>query len=364
MSQNTTIGDFIRGSEEPPVEGMNVIALFKKFEQQLTVFHDRYNGVVYDLTIPEDEKAARADRLEIGKVISRLDTAHKAAKAPLKEQVDLIDGERKRIKDLLIIVQDKIKSQIATHDNKILAHAAALENRVVEIEELYSGIDQSLYFSLCPNDIIPRLEKARAVIIDSSFEKREADAALAKIKSIEGLESLLAKLEKEKAQADELARLKAEEDERNLLAREDEIRKEAEAKTMADAQAKIDKAEQQREDAVKAKKQAIINADQQREIAAAAELQAKADAVRREKQAKQAAAQKARLAVETERNRVAKKKAGEQKALELRQADKTHKAKIIAEIERDFISVGLVAEAGIAARAIADGLIRHVVIKL
>ena len=41
---------------------------FNQFESNLAEFKKRYDDVVYDLTIPKEEAAARSDRLAIGTV--------------------------------------------------------------------------------------------------------------------------------------------------------------------------------------------------------------------------------------------------------------------------------------------------------
>ena len=102
------------------------IAEYSEFEAKMAEFKKTYDNVVYDLTDPVHEKKARSDKYSIGKVISALDKKHDEIKAPLKAQVDLIDGERKRIKDELLGVQDKIKSQIKAHEDAIREHAEML----------------------------------------------------------------------------------------------------------------------------------------------------------------------------------------------------------------------------------------------
>lgn len=95
------------------------IAAFNKFDKQLADFQKRYDGVVYDLSDPKEDKAARSDRYKIGQVISALDETHKKIKAPLAEKVAIIDKERKRIKDKLLELQEGIKTQIEKREQEI-----------------------------------------------------------------------------------------------------------------------------------------------------------------------------------------------------------------------------------------------------
>src|SRR3990167_280480 len=119
------------------------IVEFDEFAGKLAEFRQRYDGVVYDLAVPEQEKQARSDRYAIGKVVSALDAKHKELKEPLKRQTDLIDGERKRIKDDLLSIQDRIKSQIETHEAKIAAHEEELQARVEFIRNHAFSVDKA-----------------------------------------------------------------------------------------------------------------------------------------------------------------------------------------------------------------------------
>tara|TARA_R110002049_G_scaffold281333_1_gene460832 strand:- start:4344 stop:5318 length:975 start_codon:yes stop_codon:yes gene_type:complete len=274
------------------------VAEFNQFEHDLAEYKRRYENVVYDLTVPEEEKRARSDRLAIGKKIAELDRVHASVKAPLKAKVDLLDGERKRIKDGLLEVQGGIKSQIEEHEAAIKEAAAALLRRASAISEL------AQFESTPTADVVrDRIAELKAIVIDESFGEQQGYAALNKEKAMNVLEPMLAGLEAQEREAEERERARA--------AEEAKARQEREAKIAAEA---AEKAKQEAAEALeKAKRDAVEAAEraerEKREAVAAAE----AEAAR-----KAEAAEKARLdAIEKERAEA-----------ERREANKRHCAKI------------------------------------
>ena len=311
----------------------NQIVEFDEFETKLQEFKERYDGVVYDLTNPTEEKQARSDRYAIGKIISALDEKHKEIKAPLKAKVDLIDGERKRIKDQLLEVQGKIKGQIETHEAKIREHEEMLQAKVNDIRALsifgeYENPDSS--------QITERLDKAKAVDIEDGFEDRKADAALAQTETVKLLEGRLSeRLKYEKEQA-ELERLRKEKEERERTEREEQIRKEAAERARREAE---EKAEKER-------------------------LEAEAKAKREIEEAQAAAkraAEEERKRIERERQEAETKAEEDRKKEEARKAKQQHRAKIHSEAKQSFIDNGLnQKDAEDIVTLIKDGKIKHI----
>ena len=337
---------------------------FDEFAGKLAEFKIRYDGIVYDLTVPEQEKKARSDRFSIGKVISRLDEAHKALKAPLKEKVDLLDGERKRIKDDLLAVQDKIKSQIETHEAKIAAHEEGLQARVDEIRLLALFQDDLTSMPFTPDsaEVNRRLSILAKIEVDDTFEHRKADGTLAQVEVVKRLNTLLAERLKVEQEQIELERLRKEAADRDRADREEQIRKEATAK--AEAKAK-EQAEQEK-----------IALERAEERIKAAEAQAKAtkekaerDAIAAQERAKQEQVEAVARAERAERDKIAKeqaekaaKEAVERKAEEARVAEKSHRAKVEKEAATSYASeVGVPFKDAVdVIDTIRDGKIAHV----
>ena len=229
------------------------VAEFVEFETKLQEFKEKYIDVVYDLDDEDQGKQARSDKKEIGVVISALDSTHKRKKAPLKAEVDLLDGERKRIKDDLLGVQLKIKSQIEEHERKIQEHAEMLQDKVdairyhAEVGDMHIPTNQ-----LSAADLKERLVMIKSLDVDDSYEHRKADATLAQIDTIKTLEGLLTDRLKHEEEQAELERLRTEAAARAQAEREEQIRKEAVA---AEAQRAADET-QRKEKEAKAEKEA------------------------------------------------------------------------------------------------------------
>ena len=290
------------------------IVEFNPFETQLAEFKDRYDNIVYDLDDPEQDKQARSDRLSIGKVLSKLDKAHKELKAPLKAKTDLIDAERKRIKDDLLGVQNKIKSQIAEHERKAQEHAEMLQQKVENIEA----------FGLFAEGVQPdserldaRLHNVKQIDINDSYEHRKADAALAQVDTIKKLESMLEDALKREAEEAELERLRKEQAAREQAEREQRIADEARIAAEQKAEAEKRKLEQEKIDA----QAAAERAEREKKEAAEKAEADKAAAIQRERDLAEQR-EKLRIAAEEEAER---ERAAE---LERRENDKKHRAAI------------------------------------
>jgi len=301
---------------------MKEIVEFNEFENQLQEFKEKYDDVVYDLTVPEQEIQARTDRLSIGKVISRLDGKHKELKAPLKERVDLIDGRRKGIKDQLLVVQEKIKSQIRAHEKKIEEHAEKLQGMVDYIVQLkmFVGDCASIGFSNPGSmEIRDRLKLAKEIIVGDTYEDRKADATLAQIETIKELKTLLSERIKFEDEQAELEKLRKEKEERERAEREEKIRKEAAEKATREAEQKAELA-----------KQTEFRRLEQEKKESERKAKAEIDRVRREREEAEETArfaeERAREKLAQEQEAQAEKDRIEQKKLENEKADKSYRA--------------------------------------
>lgn len=224
------------------------IEIFRPFNSELAEFKKRYDGIVYDLNDPKQNKQARSDRYAIGKVISRLDKTHSDIKKPILEQVKAIDGARKDLKDNLLIIQDKIKHQIQTHEDAIKRHAEELQNKI-------NIIERASYFDNDPSSslIKQRLNQLSEInpSDESIYEDRTKDAIEAHNEAIKTLNSLYEKTLKQEAEKEELNRLRQEEERRAKQEREESIAKAAAEKARKEAeflyQKKLEQAKRQKE---------------------------------------------------------------------------------------------------------------------
>lgn len=330
------------------------IAEFKPFESQMAEFKKKYDGVVYDLDDEKQEKQARSDRYAIGKVISKLDDAHKKIKEPLKIQVDLIDGERKRIKDELLDIQNKIKDQITAHEDKIREHAEMLQDKVDRIVALGQFGE---FENPTSTQLRERIAHLESIEVDDSYEIRKADAALAQIETNKLLNALYDKQKQYEDEQAELERLRQEKEERDRKEREEQIRKEAAEKAKREAEEAAAKAKREAEEKTRREREEAerkAKAEQER-------IQAEAD--RKVREAKEAAEK----AAQVERDRIAAEEAEKKRLADIEAKKKekqAHRAKIHKAAKASFIKEGFSEEdATRIVELIKDGKINHVIIE-
>lgn len=302
------------------VETQTGIVEFSPFEAALAEFRMKYAAVVYDLRDPAQEKRARSDRYAIGKVISKLDAAHKELKAPLLEQVQLLDGERRRIKDELLVIQDQIKSQIVAHEQALRDEETVLLLRIADIRA------RMVFDSVPTLDVIAsRIESVKAVAIDHTFEHLINQAGLAKLQTLETLERLHADTLVEEQAAAERARIAAEEAAKAQQEREERIAREAAERARIAAEEAAAKAKADAEAAIERERLAKEKAERD---AADAAARAAREAERAAELAKRQEAEAVEAAVRAERERVEREQwqqEQERKEREAREADEAHR---------------------------------------
>lgn len=321
------------------------IAEFKPFEANLAEYKARYENVVYDMTDKKQEKQARSDRLAIGKVVAELDRVHAATKAPLLEQVRILDGERKRIKDDLQTVQGGIKKQIEEHEAKIQAIEDALIARVEAIRAMamFEGEPTS-------DQVMARILQLKKVVINHTFAHYEPKAVIAKQEANAALSALYDKVAQAESDAAELDRLRQEAAERERKDREDKIAAEAAAKAKVEAEKAAERDRLAREESERLARETAERAKRQAEEAArlateraeqaerdrmAAEERAereRAEAAERaaaaEKQAAIDAAEAARKATEKAEQDQRDREERERRELEAREANEKHREEV------------------------------------
>ena len=307
---------------------MNQIIEFCEFEAKMQEFKRQYDGVVYDLAVPEQEKKARSDRYTIGKVISALDERHKEIKAPLKEKVDLIDGERKRIKDELLDVQGKIKSQIDAHEAKIQAHQETLSAKV---EALRLNMDNLT--SISANGLATLRDNLINTVIDETYEDHKDEAEFVRSESVGKLDVIIAARVKYEADQVELEKLRKESVARSQAERDEKIRKEASERAQREAEEKA-----------------------KREIEAAQRKQYEAE------QAAKRAEQEARDKMEREQREATAKGLAKILADEVRRSKQKHRDKIENEVIQSLIACGFEDHAEKILSVLKDGKIKNVTI--
>ena len=286
------------------------IAEYSPTETALADLRQRYGKVVFDVTTTKGMEDARKGRAEIRGYRTALETKRKEIKAPALERCRLIDDEAKRITAELVALEDPIdelikaeerrkESERLEKERKERERIEAIQNRIADFASHAASMAGKTSEAISAELVI-----VEQTVIGESFGEYKVQATIA-------LESALAKLRELHAAAvaheAEQARIKAEREELARLRAEQEQReKEARAKADAEQRQRDEEARQARAKIASEEREARARIlEQQRK---ADEERAEADRIARErreveeKQARQRQVEEdARLKVERDR---------------------------------------------------------------
>lgn len=259
----------------------------------------RFGNVVFPVATTVGMREAVAARGEIRKPRYATEQLRKAAKAPVLALGKDIDARAAWIETQLLKLEEPIDEQIKVHETRVAAEKEAKRtaeaNRVAAHQKRIDDIKQVALNAA--GEPVSHMDSAitalAALQIGAECEEFEAPTRNAQTETLERLRSMRATQAKRDEEAAELARLRAESEQRAAqeaaaqaqFRREEAERLKAEAKALADARAAQEaefakrKAEQDRLEAeAQARRRAEDAAAQQER----AEMQAKLDAERRE----------------------------------------------------------------------------------
>lgn len=260
--------------------------------------------------------------------LKQLKDLPKKIEAELRDFTDKMDKLRDETRKPLTDWENAEKARVDSHKNKI--------GHIVSYRDARTDVTVSQMGAL--------IETLEAFCIDSSFEEFEAEAHREKAESLAFLKAARERLIKHEAEQAELARLRAEAEERARKDREEQIAREAaeKAKREAEEAAAREKAAAERRELEL--KLAAEQAERQRIAAEQAAKDADAARVKAEQDAAELAAKAARDAIERAKQEAEAKAAREAAELAAREKDKAHRARINNEAAASFIEAGFTEE--------------------
>lgn len=283
---------------------------FDKISAGFALLEKNYKGVLYDTDETIGMEHAKAARAAIREPRYRVEQIRKSAKAPLLAIGKKLDAEAARLTGSLLELEEPIHAQIKQTEERVererLARAQAELERRTRIEARIQDIRNTVVTvaNLPADAITQRIVMLRDVEINEGFEEfqqQAVDAKTATLSRLVELRDAATEREAEKAriaaEREELAKLRAEQADRDRLARE------AQAKADADAKVERDRLE------------AIAKAERDAEAA----RQAEANRLERERIAKEEADAKAIRDIEAKR--LADERAENERIARERQAD-------------------------------------------
>nr|WP_233169745.1 hypothetical protein [Enterobacter hormaechei] len=263
----------------------------------------------------------------------------------LKEQPKVVEAELRRFVTECDQLRDAVRRPLTEWEDAEKARTEALQQRLLDLRALAEVIDTAGNY-LPSADIQARIQEAKSVVLDESWQERTAEAGVAKDSAIQQLEASLAVAQKREHEAAELERLRKEAEEKARLEREEAIRREAAEQAKRDAEAKA---------------QAEIDAAARRE--ASEKARAEEEERKRIETEKRATREKEEaVAAERRRQEEEQKRIADEEAR--RAADKEHRLTINRQAIADLIESGLSQEmAEKALIAIASGKVSAISIK-
>lgn len=319
-------------------------------------------AVEHDAKTPGGRKLIASAAYRVARTKTTLDEMGKKLTDEWRARTDAVNADRRTIRTRLDALADQIRSPLTAWETKEKSRVASHEAAVAEIAAL-----ADLRFGITAAEIADRI--GRLSIGDNrDWEEFRDRASNVRADVADKLNAALVQAEAREAQAAELERLRAAEEER---ARQDAERQRAErdAKIAADA---ADKARREAEAEAERKAKSAANA------AAAAQAKAEADrreaveaAKRADERARHAEAERAAQAERSERDRLAAIEAerarqaqaeADARAEEARRAaNRAHRSKINNAAAGGLIAAGLPEDlAKAAVTAIARGAVPHI----
>lgn len=245
----------------------------------------------------------------------------------LKDLPKKIEAELRDFTDKMDKLRDETRKPLTDWENAEKERVERHKSKIAELVSFRDGVIGDSQFAL---SLIGQLE---SVVIDSSLEEFEAESHREKAESIAFLKAARERLIKHEAEQAELARLRAEAEERARKDREEQIAREA-----------AEKAKREAEGAAAREKAAAEQAERQRIVAEQAAKDADAARAKAEQDAAELAAKAAREATERAKQEAEAKAAREAAELAAREKDKAHRARINNEAAASFVEAGFTEE--------------------
>lgn len=282
-----------------------------------------------DLSVKKNQKEVTNLSSKVSSTRSMMDKARKELKAsleaqiaPVLEQIKVVDGEGRKMQEKLAELRDKARKPLTDWETAEAARKDALNKRLHDLEMLANFSYGTQYTSA---DVQQRLDRAREIQIDGSWEEVAQAAGETKERVITQLEQHLQQAKDAEAREAELAKLRKAQAEQEEKDRAAAAQREAEKKAQADAEARV-----------QAERDARIKAERDAEEAA-----------------------------QRERDKIEREKLEEEKAAKEREANREHRAKINREaLAKIMEAAPITQQQGIAIlTAIANGKVPHVKIQ-
>lgn len=232
------------------VEVQTAVAEFDKVAAGLADLQKQYGGVVYDVRTSKGMDDAKAARAAIREPRYEIERVRKAAKAPILKLGKELDDRAKQITADIFKIEEPIDEQIKNEEARKEAEKqtkiAAEQKRVADLQERVAELHGNRMLSPTSGAalIAEHIADLVGIAVDESFEEFREQAEIAKAGGLQWLNDLHvaaaaheAEQARIKAEREELARLRADEEKRQAAERARLAEEERVAKVARDAEA-------------------------------------------------------------------------------------------------------------------------------
>ena len=295
----------------------------------------KVSGVVYDMSTKKGRDQCASDAYKVARTKHAVEKLGAKLSAEYKEIPKKIDASRRHIKERFDALQEQIRQPLNEWE-------AAEDARVERHKAFIAQLGDVSHLNDCTAQTIKQcIEEIEAMVIDDSLDEFEAEAHRVKAKKLEELRAALGAREKYESEQAELARLRAEAEERAKREAEERIAREAEERARREAEAK---AQAEREAAAKREAEAKAAAERRElELKLQAEKaeRERLEAIERAEKEKRDAEERHRQALEAERKRQADEAARIEAEAKAREADRAHKSKVMRTAKEAVMNAGI-----------------------
>jgi len=348
-----------------------------------------------DVTTDKGRKAIGSMARKVARSKTFLDGMGKTLNAEAKQKAKLVDNERKRCREILDDLRDEVRAPLTAFEDKQKQKEA---DQLAKYEVLKALCETCNWegFALDLDGLSNSIIELNLIDVDEDYGDYELSALKAKAKGLLSLQSAINQMHSDREREQQEAKELADQEALRQVAVKEESERNAKMKAEAAAKAKIDRAEQDkqdainrearaRQDAIDAEERRLAQIEQSRLDAIAAEerrleqikqseINAKAaadraetnrlEAIERARLESIAAAERAEYnaqeAVRVEQQRQANEKAAKDEAQRLREADTEHRRNVNCAARDDFMKAGLSGDdAQKAVKALASNMIRR-----
>lgn len=192
------------------IEKQNAMAVFTTKEQLdpiIEAIEKEARSLVPDVSTRKGRDAIASMAHKVARSKTYIDNAGKDLVAELKALPKQIDESRRIVRERLDALKDEVRKPLTDWENAESARKDALQQRLNDLRSLADVID-GLGNYLPSVDIQQRIESAKAVALDESWQEVAAEAGVAKDATIQQLEAALIVAKQREHEAAELERLR------------------------------------------------------------------------------------------------------------------------------------------------------------